>query len=275
MKRVERDWKEVQNFLDECGRIGLTLEKFSISRTAFNNAVRDGLIIRNLKPFHHSEETKENLSKIRSEFLKANPDKHPWKNNEKFKSKPCEFLKDFLRKNGISFIEEYNDFDKNYSIDIAFPKSKIALEVNGNQHYNNDGTLKEYYLIRDTYFKNLGWKTIQIPCHKVYSKDFQANIIEYLKNNIDVNFEYKPLERKHCKRCGKDLPKLYKSKLCKRCTMEVSTNVRNVERVFKIAEANIDFSKFGFIKKVSDVLELTPQHTSRWLKLYAPNLLNI
>lgn len=268
MRKVQCDWNEVQKFLDECGRIGLTREKFSLSRKAFDNAVRDGLIVKNLKPFRHSVATKEKLSNIRTKFLQEHPEKHFWRSSDKFKSVPCEFLKNFLREKGISFMEEYSVFDRNYSIDIAFPNSKIAIEVNGNQHYNNDGSLKDYYLERDTYFKGLGWTTIQVPCQKVYSKQFQEDILDFLNGNIDVTIEYKPIEKVFCKRCGKEIGNALK--FCKGCTRDIILNYRNVVRVFKIAEANIDISKNGSISSLAKELGITPQVTGRWLRKYAP-----
>ena len=41
----------------------------------------------------HSEESKKLISEKRIEWLKNNPDKHPWKKNTKFISIPCEILK--------------------------------------------------------------------------------------------------------------------------------------------------------------------------------------
>lgn len=277
MRRVERNWDEVQKFLDETGRIGLTLKHFSLSRTAFNNAVRDGLIVKNLKPRKHSKETRDKLSNIRKDFLSKNPDKHPWKTNNKFKSEPCEVLKDFLRSKGFVFEEEYSDFDKHYSIDIAFPKSKIAIEVNGNQHYNRDGSLKDYYQIRDNYFKNLGWTTIQVHYLKVYSDSFRNELLLRLQNmdledlcseNINVPKLY------YCKNCGKKITKeLYNfTKMCKGCRHYEAMKNINIERVFNIVESNLDFTEWGVIKKLSLLLGMSQQYTGRWLRAYLPNL---
>ena len=295
MRRTERDWNEVQKFLDETGRINLTLKRFSLSRTAFNNAVRDGLIVKNLKPRKHTKETKDKLSNIRKDFLRRNPDKHPWKTNDKFKSEPCEALKNFLRSKGFVFEEEYSEFGRHYSIDIAFPKSKIAIEVNGNQHYNRDGSLKDYYQIRDNYFKNLGWTTLQIPYLKVYSDSFRNELLLRLQNmdlkdlcceneNVYVNVKEKVKENVnahvhthkyyYCKNCGKKITKkLYNfTKMCKGCRCDEALKNINIERVFIIAESNLDFTEWGVIKKLSLLLGMSQQYTGRWLRAYLPNL---
>ena len=49
----------------------------------------------------HTAESKAKMSKSRKDWLKNNPDKHPWKRHDKFKSKPCENVKTFLRNNNI------------------------------------------------------------------------------------------------------------------------------------------------------------------------------
>ena len=80
-------------------------------------------------PHIWTTEEKKQLSQKRKAYLLANPDKHPWKYNSKFKSIPCEHIKDILREK-YSFIEEYTDtsWKKNYSLDIALIDKKIAIE---------------------------------------------------------------------------------------------------------------------------------------------------
>ncbi|MDY5668732.1 MAG: hypothetical protein SPK43_05840 [Candidatus Onthovivens sp.] len=58
---------------------------------------------------------------------------------------------------GINFIEEYCPFiDSAISVDIAFPDIKIGIEINGNQHYNRDGSLKDYYQKRHDKLEEAG-----------------------------------------------------------------------------------------------------------------------
>lgn len=128
----------------------------------------------------HSEETKKKISESRKSYLKNNPDKHPWKKLSKFKSEPCERLKQVLKDYQLKFIEEFSDekWTHNYSIDIAFPEKKIAIEVNGNQHYNNDGTLKEYYVNREEYLKSFGWTIYQLHYSLVYNDQIVSDLIK-------------------------------------------------------------------------------------------------
>jgi very-short-patch-repair endonuclease len=133
------------------------------------------------KEHHHkfTDAEKKELSMKRIAYLKANPDKHPWKDNSKFKSKPCEQLKAYLRDRNISFEEEYTDstWDRNYSLDIAIVDRKIDLEVNGNQHYNN-GKLKEKYQKRHDYLESLGWMVLEIPYLNCFKENELQKIFE-------------------------------------------------------------------------------------------------
>lgn len=125
----------------------------------------------------HTEETKRLISKNRKKYLQEHKDEHVWKRNDKFISVPCEYLKDELRKKNIKFVEEFSPFDDyNYSVDIAWPNEKIGIEVNGNQHYNNDGTLTEYYQKRHNIFEERGWKLYEIhytKCYKLTIETFE------------------------------------------------------------------------------------------------------
>lgn len=78
----------------------------------------------------HSEESKLKISKSRKKFLNDNPDKHPWKYNNKFISIPCEQFKEKLRLNKINFEEEFKVLDnRSFSVDIAFPLLKMGTSI--------------------------------------------------------------------------------------------------------------------------------------------------
>ena len=113
----------------------------------------------------HSEQTKKKISESRKKYLRDNKDKHPWKRKNKFISTPCENVKKYLDDNNINYISEWSPLeDRFYSIDIAFPDKKIGIEINGNQHYNKDGTLKDYYQKRyDEWFNKYKEKGKQFP----------------------------------------------------------------------------------------------------------------
>ena len=147
MKKIDLNlvnWEEIQKKHNE-GVFWNNISKIcGISRTILERGERENRIIKILHKKVMSDEEKNCVRIGRIKYLKENPDKHPWKKNDKFKSKPCEKFKKMLIDNDIYFIDEYQPSDDRfYSIDVAFPNKKFGIEINGNQHYNNDGTLKE------------------------------------------------------------------------------------------------------------------------------------
>lgn len=248
------------------------------AKNKLNSKYKSGELKGNWTGKHHSEETKRRISESRSQWLKDHPDNHPWRRSSKFKSVPCELLKDTLRKAGISFIEEYSGFeDHNYSIDIAFPNDKIGIEVNGNQHYNKDGTLTEYYKKREDYLKTLGWKLHQIHYSLVYNQDFINALIEGLKKDIkDISIVYPPVtirkkEDKKCKSCGKYLNYDLVDGLCKSCINKEKNKELTNERLNMVKTSDIDFSQKHWTSKVGKLLGVSPQHAFRWIKKYMPD----
>jgi very-short-patch-repair endonuclease len=203
-------------------------------------------------------EVKNKISNGRKKYLNENPDKHPWILNRN-KSNPCENVKKFLRSKNIEFVEEYRPLtNRLFSIDIAFPNLKIGLEINGNQHYTKDGILTKYYQERHDLIKKAGWKIIEIHFSLCYD-------VKNLENIINFNYPHNHAE----------LIKKYKNKVkdVKNNITNQQSRIRNTDLYWeplkhKIFEANIDFSKFGWVVKVSKVLNIRTQKVNSWMKRY-------
>lgn len=142
--------------------------------------------------FKLSHEHKNKIRNSRIKWLKLNPDKHVWKSNKKFISKPCEYLKLQLTNNGIQFVSEYTPFahlDRYYSVDIAFPDIKYGVEINGNQHYDEHGGLSEYYKNRQLFFESNGWKLLQLHYTDAYKIDPNSILDKsYIQLNLNNNY---------------------------------------------------------------------------------------
>lgn len=190
------------------------MEYFNCKNVGTINKRLKKLNIKSKKPIRiQSESTKKNISEKRKKWLKENPDKHPWRNSNKFKSKPCEIIKSFLKKENIEFVSEYDPKipEANYSIDIALPDKLIAIEINGNQHYNNDGTLKPYYEKRHNLLVMNGWDVYEIHYSHCFKLERWVDFINQLKNIKSTNnFDYlsnvpKQKTIKYCDVCFKKI----------------------------------------------------------------------
>lgn len=110
----------------------------------------------------HSEETKEKLSKFRTEWLK-NPLNR--KNLGRHKRSWMELtFEEYLRCNNIqgwdSEVHFWNEeLRKNYFPDFIFESKKLIIELDGTQHRKT----VEQDAIRDQWFESKGYKVIRIP----------------------------------------------------------------------------------------------------------------
>lgn len=133
----------------------------------------------------HSEETKLKLSKLRIDFLRQNPDKVPYKLNHysKGRSYAETYWKEVLDAHNMEYEEQYPVGI--YQLDFAFLKSKIDLEIDGDQHYL-DKKIIESDRRRTEYLESLGWTTIRIKWSDykklVDKKSFVMYIISQINN---------------------------------------------------------------------------------------------
>jgi hypothetical protein len=140
-----------------------------------------------------SDITKQLISEKRKEYLSNNPERHPWRSKDKFQSVPYQKVKDFFTRLNFPFIEEFDPkiSGRFFSIDIALPDKMIALEINGNQHYNNDGTLKEYYQIRHDLLVANGWNVFEIHYSLCFNLDKWSDFVNLLQTSpIVKEFDY-------------------------------------------------------------------------------------
>jgi very-short-patch-repair endonuclease len=218
-----------------------------ISYSAYKIAVDKGLINVSKKYIRSkmSKETKELLSEKRKKWLKDNPDKHPWRKKDKFISKPCENVKKFLNELGVLFVEEYQPDigDRSFSIDIAIPDKMIALEINGNQHYERDGKLKPYYQERHDLLESSGWCVYEIHYSACFNLDKWTDFSNKLKNSeTKVSFDYfnyvsKAKIEKFCLDCSIKCHK--QSFRCRDCQIKYVNSLPRKPRVKKSDSAQI------------------------------------
>ncbi|OGU13746.1 MAG: hypothetical protein A2X61_06235 [Ignavibacteria bacterium GWB2_35_12] len=68
----------------------------------------------------------------------------------------------------------------NYIVDFYCPKAKLIIELDGGQHYTEEG--KEKDIVRDEYFKNLGLKILRFQNKEVRRN--LRNVIEEIYNHV-------------------------------------------------------------------------------------------
>lgn len=207
----------------------------------------------NKKPFKHSEETKKKMSESRKQWLKNNEEKHVWKRHSKFVSVPCEKVKEFLRLNNISYVEEYKVLENhNFSIDIAFPNKKIGIEINGNQHYDKDGLLTKYYKARHEIIEQAGWKLYEIHYSKCFdfNNSFYTSLLALDILDDDYTEFIKQYKSKKDIKLQKQLEHKKEIADKKRLIFESKRN----QIIYAINNCKINFSKYGWSEKFKKYL---------------------
>lgn len=260
----ETNWNKIQNELES----GLYFR----DDVANNNEITTGYISFGverkyldcskwkLKKYKHNEKIKKELSIKKIKWCLNNKEKHLWSLRHK-KSIPCNYFKELLIKENIVFYEEYIPLeDRMFAIDIAFPDRKLGIEINGNQHYENNGTLKKYYQDRHNLIEQNGWKLFEFH----YSWVYQKNIIEQIKKILDgyeVKYEFEIRKKKTIKH---DIRKIYFD--------NVRKNNENILRpkIELLLTSDIDFSKFGWVEKASKITGIIQQKITRYMKRYIP-----
>jgi hypothetical protein len=257
------DWNHIQELHDRGVTMSRLRKEYKLPYAALKNAREQKLFIVNENiniRKKHTDETKRNLSEKRKQWLKDNPDKHPWRNKDKFKSKPCEKVKEFLTQLNISYIEEYQpEIDsRSFSIDIALPDKMIALEINGNQHYERDGTLKAYYQERHDLLEANGWDVYEIHYSACFNLDKWGDFIDKLSNaNVKVEFDYfnyipRTKKVKCCIDCGIDISKT--ACRCNQCAAikQHSHRIKPSKEELENLLWELPFTKIGKKYEVSD-----------------------
>ena len=237
-KKIEDvlDWTHAQKLHDE----GMPLCKISVALSCslllLTNGVKSGLLIRRRTPRPPiSEETRLLMSNAKKQWFIDNPEKHPWRRKGKCLSKPCERVKEFLTSLNIPFISEYppNIAGRFFSIDIAMPDKKIAIEINGTQHYENDGkTLKPYYQERHNLLENAGWIVYEIHFNLCFRFDKWTEFVNALRvSDVKVEFDYFnykniPRPRKIYRCCDCQSKIGHTGDRCIRCANVAATRLR-------------------------------------------------
>jgi transposase len=246
-KKIELDISEIKKLCEQGKTVKELREHFGVSDDLIRKYIKQYDLPMNKPPIQKlSEEKRREISEKRKKWLKDNPDKHPWRNKDKFKSKPCEKVKEFLNSLNIQFVEEYvpSIDGRSFSIDIALPDKMIAIEINGNQHYEKDGTLKPYYQERHDLLEANGWIVYEIHYSACFSFDKWEGFVNVLMGSdkkVDFDyFNYVPKEKilKKCLTCGCIVtPKALRCKSCRvsgRKRIDKTVKIKMVEKKEKV-----------------------------------------
>ena len=128
----------------------------------------------------HSEKTKKLLRKIRLDYMKKHQGIPRWKEFRKDMSYPEKIFYDLIKQNNLSktydIVREYCIFP--YYIDFAFLSIKLAVEIDGSQHWRSESRRLNDNK-KEKLLTSKGWHIYRIPEFKL-KKDFEKTKNEFL-----------------------------------------------------------------------------------------------
>ncbi len=214
----------------------------------------------------HTESTRKKLSESRKEWLANNPDKHPWKRSSKFDSEPCQKLKDALQARSIDFQEEFTPLDDRFfSLDVAFPVLKVGIEVNGEQHYNRDGSLKPYYKQRHELIESAGWKLYEVHYSICYDQKRLSSIVDSIVETHDLSSIDLTFEVRSKVTSTKKFP-------TRQAYFDSQRLPPETLLLWREAIESVDILKFGFVGKIAKKMKCSHTHVRRILNKHFPEI---
>lgn len=106
------------------------------------------------------ENMKKKIGKGVKQFLIENPDMVPYKRNHSSKeSYPEEYFSKLFQQEGIELVKQFPVHS--YHLDFCDPDKKIAIEIDGDQHYL-DLKIVEHDKIRNKFLEDNGWTIFRI-----------------------------------------------------------------------------------------------------------------
>jgi len=222
----------------------------------------------------HSEITKEKIRQNTFERLKLRTGQTAWERRNQGKMSSLEkwfydnIIVEYKLYNMYDIVNEYPFYP--FFIDFAFLNINVAVELDGAQHFRHDRQ-KDCDERKNKLLLSNDWKIYRIRFDEIYK---QKTIDEFLLYLSNIKLGIKVLDKRIYKGSLKKLQP-------KRTQQEYFEDRKNnyielqKNKIDMIINSDIDFTKRGWNKKVSELLGIKHQKVSKWLKTCIPNIYKI
>ena len=148
-----------------------------------------------------------------------------------------------------------------YSLDFAWVHKKIVIEIDGEQHKRFED-YKQRDIRKDEYLRSHGWEILRVEFSYLFNKtkecikmcvDFVHN--SFLQDSIQEYEVWKLNKEK-----DEEMQREKKLEIIRLKKQKID-NIKS-----EILKSDIDFSKIGWVKKVSYIIGISPQNASDWMK---------
>lgn len=195
-----------------------------------------------------SNETREKLRIARLKYMEEHPEQTAWRKTNL--SHPEKRFIDAISKHAGKFliVRERSVFP--YFIDFAFENEKVAVEIDGSQHLQEDRQIKDKE--KDAHLIANGWRVYRIPATLVYSSP--DDVIIHLMKFIG--------ESKTFENCGIKTNKQLKEEhiIAEKSQNDVKLNLI-ISQIKKL-----NFSISSWTSEASQILNISPSCVRRWMR---------
>lgn len=217
----------------------------------------------------HTSETKEHLRQKRIDYLKKKTGKTAWERRSRKEMSYLEnwFQEEVILKHSLQtkhqIITEH--FVGGYFIDFAFLDKMLAVEIDGRCHFDKEMIRRDNDFRKDAQLQDLGWQVIRMNFYDIRHKpdELIARFLNVLNHGDSESLEWIGQMR---------YTEFKKTKVSQSCD-KLERNVKIEDKINNVLKENIDFSRHGWVQKVSNIIGITPQKTRSWLEKHAPNLI--
>jgi very-short-patch-repair endonuclease len=297
---IKKEWL-LENGKYKCPYCNKECSKMGIKNHIFVNHTDDGKefikqvgekISKSLSgkknPQFNKKRTQKERQKISDGMKKAHAEGRAWnigKNHWDSKSSyPEQFFEKVIQNEfeDKNYTREYPFFQ--YRLDFAWINKKLVIEIDGQQHEKKEH--KKSDIKKDKLLKENDWLVLRIKWIDIFNntqywiniaKNFiHEDYLKYIYNNFyniyesynkEIDFDFLKEYFKNKKNKNKEI----KANL-KKQTLKNKIEKESIIKIKKdnILNSNIDFSKFGWVNKASEILEIRSQKVNQWMKINMP-----
>lgn len=219
--------------------------------------------------FKHSEKTKQCLRKKINEFRKNYPEKDTrW--SERQISYPEKLFKQLIEKNELfkkyDIVREFSIFP--YFIDFAFIDIKLAVEIDGSQHWTEENRIQSD-MKKDALLLSKNWKVYRIPAFLIMNQidKVETDFLKYLQTILNQpnkkNYYNEIVEYVEFKKNEKVIQQKVKQK-------NKELKLRQQQEIFQKRKIDVEFLNYQkhYISKLSILWNVSHTQVRRFLLKY-------
>lgn len=183
--------------LSKCYHIGKDVCKRILTDAGIYRSIKEARALSHKKypnAHKHTVESKSKLRECRLAWMKLNPEKTAWRTRNE-PSYPEKLFMKICSENSLydkyDIIREYCVFP--HYVDFAFINAKVAIEVDGSQHWLNIARI-EADIKKDDNLRKNGWRVMHIPEFKLKNSYAQVtyDVLDFLSDVSITEKQYAP-----------------------------------------------------------------------------------